>query len=148
MTTPKLSAGILIVLKNKVLLVHSTNASWWKSYTPPKGGVEEHESYEEAASREVFEEVKIFIDPSKLKEKIEVEYTTPTGKLYKTVHLFVHRIESLSDIGLTDEHLSFSMLQRDEVDEAKFMDAEEVKKKVLPRYLEHILPIIDTNYGK
>lgn len=140
----KISAGILIVYENKVLLVHSTNSPWWKSYTPPKGGVEGKESLQEAASREVKEEVGVYVDPEVLQEKIEVEYKTPTGKTYKIVHLFIHRIKELSEIGLNDEHIPFSMLQREEVDEAKFLDLEETKKKLLPRYIAHILPIMES----
>lgn len=138
----KTSAGILIVHKHKALLAHSTNSPWWRSYTPPKGGIEKGETPEEAASREVFEEVGILIDQSKLKEKVEVEYRDPRGKLYKVVHLFVHRVESLEEIGLKDEHVPFSQLQREEIDEARFMNAEEIEKKVLPRYLDYILPFL------
>lgn len=138
----KISAGILFVLNDKVLLAHSTNSPWWCSYTPPKGGVEKGESLQQAASREVHEEVGIYIDPDMLNEKIDVEYRTPSGKLYKIVHLFIHRIKSLHEIGLADEHIPFSNLQKEEIDEAKFMDIENVKKKLLPRYLPHILSIL------
>ena len=69
----KRSAGILIIHKDRALLAHSTNSPWWRSYTPPKGGVEKGESLEEAASREVMEEVGIFIDPTLLKDKVDVE---------------------------------------------------------------------------
>ena len=71
-----------------------------------------------------------------------MEYRNPSGHLYKTVHLFVHRISSYEEIGLKDEHVPFSQLQREEVDEARFMEIEEVEKKILPRYLEYVLPII------
>lgn len=136
----KTSAGILIVYKGKGLLAHSTNSPWWRSYTPPKGGIEPGESLESAASREVYEEVGVLIDPSYLKESVKVEYRSPKGELYKVVHLFVHRIQSLSEIGLKDEHVPFSQLQREEVDEAKFMDAEEAGKKLLPRYVDYVIP--------
>ena len=139
------SAGILIVYRNKVLLAHSTKSSWWKSYMPPKGGVEEGETPQESASREVFEEVGILIDPKVLNESVEVEYCTSSGKIYKVVHLFIHRIGDLTEIGLTDEHVPFSMLQHEEVDEAKFMDIDEVQKKILPRFLTKITTIINGN---
>lgn len=136
----KTSAGILILCGQRALLAHSTNSPWWRSYTPPKGGVEHGETFEEAASREVFEEVGIRVDPSKLKRKIEVEYRNPKGHLYKVVHLFIHRISSYNEIGLSGDHVPFSQLQTEEIDEARFMNSEEVTKKVLPRYLEYILP--------
>jgi ADP-ribose pyrophosphatase YjhB (NUDIX family) len=139
----KTSAGILILCNEKALLAHSTNAPWWRSYTPPKGGLEHNESLEEAASREVFEEVGILVDPSVLTESVEVEYRHPNGKLYKVVHLFLHRIANFEEIGLKDEHVPFSQLQREEVDEARFMSYEEVEKKALPRYLSYILPLLD-----
>jgi hypothetical protein len=62
--------------------------------------------------------------------------------LYKVVHLFVHRISSYEEIGLVDDHVPFSQLQREEVDEAKFMNSEEIEKKILPRYLDYILPFL------
>ena len=136
----KTSAGILIICDGKALLAHSTNSPWWRSYTPPKGGIEKGETFEEAASREVEEEVGIKIDPSVLKERIEVEYRNPKGAKYKIVHLFIHRIKSYEEIGLNDEHVPFSQLQREEVDEARFMSREEIEKKILPRYLDYILP--------
>jgi ADP-ribose pyrophosphatase YjhB (NUDIX family) len=138
----KTSAGILIVCQHKALLAHSTNSPWWRSYTPPKGGLEKEESLQEAASREVFEEVGILIDSTKLEENVEVEYRNPSGHLYKTVYLFVYRIENYAEIGLKDEHVPFSQLQREEVDEARFMEIEEIEKKILPRYLEYIRPIV------
>lgn len=136
----KTSAGILIICDGKALMAHSTNSPWWRSYTPPKGGLEKDETLEEAASREVLEEVGIFIDPNKLKERVEVEYRNPKGEKYKIVHLFIYRITDYKQIGLEDGNVPFSQLQREEIDEARFMDKEEIKKKSLPRYLEYIIP--------
>ena len=136
----KTSAGILIICKNKVLLAHSTSSPWWRSYTPPKGALEKGESSAEAASREVYEEVGILIDPSLLKERVDVEYRTSDGKLYKIVQMFVHRISSYGEIGISEDgHVPLSQLQREEVDEAHFFNREEIEKKVLPRYLDYIL---------
>ncbi len=100
------------------------------------------ENLAEAASREVEEEVGIRIDPTVLNEKVEVEYRNPKGVLYKVVHLFVHRVDDLKEIGLEDEHVPIFQLQRVEIDEARFMNAEEVEKKILPRYLDYVLPYL------
>ena len=140
----KKSAGILIVCKDRVLLAHSTNSPWWRSYTPPKGGLEGDESPAEAASREVEEEVGIKIPSDKLNKMVDVEYRNPKGTLYKIVHMFVHRIESYEEIGVPEDgHVPFSKLQREEIDEARFLNREETEKKVLPRYLDYVLKILD-----
>ena len=138
----KTSAGILIVHQDKLLLAHSTNSPWWRSYTPPKGGIEKGETSEEAASREVYEEVGIFIHPDQLDEKVDVEYRNPKGKLYKIVHLYIYKISSYKEIGLDSGQVPFSQLQLEEIDEARFMNREEVEKKVLPRYLDYVLNYI------
>ena len=139
----KTSSGILIIYEGKALLAHSTKAPWWRSYTPPKGGIESNETNAETASREVREEVGIYIDPSLLNECVDVEYRDPKGKVYKIVHMFIHRISNYSEIGLVDEHVPFSQLQREEIDEARFMNKEEVEKKILPRYLPYVLPLLN-----
>ncbi len=134
----KTSSGILIVCDDKVLLAHSTNSPWWRSYTPPKGGKEKDETFEETASREVYEEVGIYVNPLELKEFVDVEYKNPSGKLHKIVRMFIHRIQKYSDIGLIDGHVPFAQLQKEEIDEAKFMNYEEMEKKILPRYLDYV----------
>lgn len=138
----KESAGILIMCKNKVLLVHSTGSSWWKSYTPPKGGIEPNESQAVAASREVFEEVGILIDSNLLSEKIEIVYVDGKGNSYKTVHLFIHRISNYSEIGLKNENVPFEQMQHEEVDEGRFMTKDELASKILPRYYEKISKLL------
>lgn len=138
----KISAGVLIVFNYKVLMAHATNAPWWHSYTPPKGGVEGTEKMTEAGARELLEEVGIKVDIKKFEEKIIIDYTDKKGSTYKTVFLFVYRIDSLSEIGLTSETVPFGQLQKEEVDEARFMDEIELHKKCLPRYLNALLPYV------
>ena len=38
-----ISAGLLIIHDNKILLVHPTNAPWYGTFSIPKGEVEEGE---------------------------------------------------------------------------------------------------------
>lgn len=127
----------MIVYRDKVLLAHSTNSPWWRSYTPPKGGVEKGEEDSAAAARELMEETGIRVDSSSLKEQFTVKYDN--GKrTYKEVIVFVHRINDLTEIGLTSEIVPFSQLQTEEIDEARFFTREEAEKKLLPRYTEHV----------
>ena len=138
----KISAGILFLCGHRALLAHSTKSPWWRSYTPPKGGVEKGETLEHPASREVFEEIGIRIDPSLLKEHIIVEYRDRHNKLYKKVVLFVYRIYRYSEIGLEYNYVPHSQLQLEEIDEARFMTFEEAERKLLPRYLEYLKPFL------
>ena len=59
--------------------------------------------------------------------------------------MFIYRIDSYDEIGVPEDgHVIFTNLQREEIDEAKFLSREEAEKKVLPRYLEYIQQILDT----
>ena len=62
----KKSAGIAIIYRNQILMSRPTNAPWFKSWMPPKGKIEEGETEEEAACREVEEECGIPVDPKLL----------------------------------------------------------------------------------
>ena len=140
----KISAGIAIIWNNKILMAQPKNAKQWERYTPPKGGIEKNETLEQAASRETFEEVGVYINPNKLdKSKMStIIYDNPKGKIYKKVFLFEYRIDSLSDINLKSEIIPKSMLQKEEIGEAHFMDSAECKEKSLKRYLNYIKSII------
>lgn len=141
----KVSAGIAIIWNNKILMAQPRNAKEWERYTPPKGGIEKGETIAQAASRETFEEIGIYIAPHKLKE---VDMTTiiydnmKSGKVYKRVHIFEHHIKELSEIKLKSEILPKGMLQEDEIGEAHFMGYEECEKRALKRYLKYIKNIL------
>jgi ADP-ribose pyrophosphatase YjhB (NUDIX family) len=140
----KVSSGIAVIWKNKVLVAHSKNASWFKTYTPPKGGIEEGEEAIDAAVREFKEEVGIAVEKSLLTTPpVEVPYVNPKGGVYKKVILFPLYIRKLSEIGLKTEKVPLSQLQLEEVDDAKFMTVEEFKERVLPRYHEPLKELIE-----
>ena len=66
------SAGIIIILNNKkVLLAHPTNSRWTNTYSFPKGGIEEGESQIDAAIREFKEETSIEVSIDKIEDKIQ-----------------------------------------------------------------------------
>lgn len=137
----KISAGIAIILNDrKILVAKPKNANWWEMYTPPKGALESGESLEDAASRETFEEVGIYISPSNLdrKDPIKIDYLDKKGKVYKRVYLFEYSIDSISDLKLDNEVLPKVMLQEEEIDDARFMSKDECSSRVLKRYLPYI----------
>lgn len=141
--TMKISAGVAIVWKGKVLVAHAKSASWFRTYTPPKGGIEVGETAMDAAVRETKEEVGIDVDETKLLDPFEIPYVDPKGKTYKKVILYPLVISKLSEIGLTKEKVPIGQLQLEEVDDARFMSPDEFEERVLPRYYKPLKDLID-----
>lgn len=79
---------VIIELNNKFLLVKLSYAH--KKFTLPGGGVKKHESFEEGARREAFEEVGIKL------EKLEKIFEYKSNREYKqdTVEVFYSRVNS------------------------------------------------------
>lgn len=135
------SAGILFVCGKKCLLAHSTNSRRKGSWMPPKGHVEEGESIEQAAIRETEEEIGWSIKGAFLKDFFDVKYDK-NGKVYKTVRIFIVRIEN-EDPNLNGPMLKrISNLQIEEVDEIRWCDESSAKELALWRYVEPILKVL------
>lgn len=129
----KISAGIIIRYKNKILFCHPTNSP--NNFGPPKGGQEIGESLIDAALRETREEVGITISNTNItSEPIEISYINKNNILFKQVYLFVYDINKLSDIGLDTEIVPRDQLQLTEVDWAGFLTKEEVESKIFHRF--------------
>jgi 8-oxo-dGTP pyrophosphatase MutT (NUDIX family) len=142
------SAGIAIIYEGKILMAHATNSPWYRSWMPPKGKIEEGETEEEAACREVEEECGISVDPSMLGQRHVIPYVKGKGgKKYKEVYIFECRIDSLKDLeipNLVRGEIPTYMLQEEEVSNARFMGYEECKERSLPRYL----PMVEEIFSK
>lgn len=133
----KNSAGIAIVWKDKVFLVHPTNNKWWGTYSIPKGQIENDENVTEAAVRELKEEVGIELPISSVRENELFECEYP--KSNKKVLYYVYKIKDLKEIGLENEIQSRKNLQLEEVDWAGFVTFEEALKRIHP----NMRPIIE-----
>lgn len=121
----KISAGLVLISDNKILLCHPTNAKWFGTYSIPKGQVEEGEDYFEAALRETREEIGIW-----KKFKLEdvayegyINYKDFENKIYKKVFYFVIYLDS-------ELELNKNRLQLDEVDWAGFITKEAAEKRI------------------
>jgi ADP-ribose pyrophosphatase YjhB (NUDIX family) len=126
----EISAGLLIVQQNRILLGHPTNAPWYGTYTIPKGKVEEDESLIDAAIRETYEEIGIKIDINDIKNKLNIiEYKNEKGVIYKIVKYFV--VEPKQEIIINK-----SRLQKREIDWAGFLDKDEARARIFWRYEE------------
>lgn len=131
----KISAGIIIKWKEKILLCHPTGKSWTNTFTPPKGGVNPGEEIKDAAIRETLEETGIKVTESQLSgEPFLIEYHSDKNKIYKNVWLYTLHIEDLSEIGLSSDVVPKEQLQEEELDWAGFLSETEADKKLFWRY--------------
>ena len=133
MTDIKKSAGLVIICKNKILLGHPTNHSWFNSYTIPKGGIEENETTIDASIRETKEEIGISIDKSLIDETTlnSICYLNTKGKKFKIVYYYVVRLDTIENVIIPKEQL-----QLKEIDWAGFLTKEEAETKIFWRFKE------------
>lgn len=128
-----LSAGMVVIKDRRILLVHPTNASWWNTYSIPKGRVEPRESPFDAALRECEEETGIKIIKN---ESLGCcgELISANGKrrvLYYLVYL--------------KRDVKVKLNCPEEVNWAGFVSWEQAQKRILPMFkplLEYINPRI------
>lgn len=133
----KISAGTAIIFNNKILLGHPTSLPWVNSFSPPKGSIDNNETYLEAAIRETSEEVGININKeqiSNIDSPIEFIYTNKKGIVFKKCYIFIVRINKLSDISVKSEILDKNQLQLEEIDWAGFLTKEEAMCKIFFRF--------------
>ncbi len=130
----EISAGLLIIQQNRILLAHPTNAPWYGTYTIPKGKLKDGETFIDAAIRETEEEIGIKIDIKDIKNKKKpnvIEYTNEKGKVYKVLYYFI--VEPKVEIVINK-----NKLQKKEVDWAGFVDKDEALSRIFWRYEEMI----------
>jgi len=128
----EISAGLVIIQQNKILLAHPTNAPWYGTYTIPKGKIEGHENPIEAAIRETEEEVGVKINIDDIKDKKKpyiIEYKNQLGNVYKILYYYVAepKIEIVIDK---------NKLQQREVNWAGFCDKDEALSRIFWRFEE------------
>ena len=134
----EISAGLLIIQDNKILLGHPTSAPYYGSYTIPKGKVEAGETHLTAALRETKEEVGIEIDINdiiNIDNPFLIDYKDEKGKIYKKLYYFV--VQPKEKI-IIDEN----KLQKKEIDYAGFFNLYDSMSRIFWRY-EEMLNYID-----
>lgn len=128
----QISAGLLILHDNKMLLIHPTNAPWYGTYSIPKGKLEKGESFIEAAIRETEEEIGIKIMEKQIsKEHKIIQYKNEKGQVYKELYYFIVNLDQPLKIDK-------SKLQKDEIDWAGFVDKDEAMGRIFWRFEEFI----------
>jgi bis(5'-nucleosidyl)-tetraphosphatase len=130
------SAGLVIIQDNKILLGHPTGAKWFGTYSIPKGGVNKNETHVDAAIRETLEELGVHI----YKEEVDtynkkyIDYKDVNGEVYKRLYYFM--VKPIDPIVV-----DLNKLQKEEIDWAGFLGFEEAEKRIFWRFrslLHHI----------
>ena len=87
----ELTAGLVVIQKGSILLVHPKGSSWYGTYSIPKGHIEEGEKILDAALRETREETGLMIDKSDIidPEPKFIDYKDKRGTTYKRVYFYI-----------------------------------------------------------
>lgn len=125
----KVSAGLVVIQYNKMLLVHPTGSPWCKTYSIPKGHVDKKEDILEAAIRETYEETGIKIKKKHIADGQHgfIDYDDNKGNVYKRVYYFVAYPSK------PIERKDFKP-QFEEVDWVGFLSKKEAEKRIFGRF--------------
>lgn len=131
-----ISAGLLIIQDNKMLLAHPTNAPWYGTYSIPKGKLNSGESILDAAIRETEEEVGLLFKKDDITTaNYLIEYTNEKNKVYKQLYYYI--IYPKEKIIIEEDKL-----QKIEIDWADFVDKNEALSRIFWRF-EEMLSFIE-----
>lgn len=131
----EISAGGVVIFGNAILLLKKYNGDW----VLPKGKVENYETFNETAVREVFEEASVKVEIIKYIGEINYTYKNcwdDNSVVYKTVHWFLMQSKSMVCIPLKEEgfiEAKFTHIDR-AVDMAKYEDEKNIIRKAIEEY--------------
>lgn len=133
-TKTEITSGIVFIYRNKILLLHPSNEKWSKSFSYPKGHVDEGETIEEAAVRETKEEIGVNVNPKHLNHKYRLITKNDKGNIridyYYLLYLNTKLFEKFFK---KNTHIKKSKLQKKEIDWAGFMNKTQAENKIKPR---------------
>lgn len=132
------SCGGVVIFRGKILLLFKNYKNRYEGWVLPKGTVEEGETHEETASREVKEESGAETEIIKYLGASKYEFNTSEDKISKTVHWYLmkgksyyskpQREEYFVDSGYYKYHEAFYLL--------KYSDERNILEKAYSEYLE------------
>lgn len=88
------SCGGVVIFRGKILLLYKNYRNRYEGWVLPKGTVEQGESHEETALREVYEETGVKAKIIEYTGKSEYSFNTPTGIINKEVHWYLMTAEN------------------------------------------------------
>ena len=132
------SCGGVVIFRGKILLLYKNIRSKYEGWVLPKGTVEEGESFEETALREVQEETGVSAQIVRYVGKSQYTFTTAKEEILKSVHWYLmiadsyyskpQREEFFMDSGYYKYHEAFHLL--------KFSNEKQILEKAYAEYQE------------
>ncbi len=130
------SCGGVVIFRGKILLLYKNIRSKYEGWVLPKGTVEEGESFEETALREVQEETGVSAQIVRYIGKSQYTFTTAKEEILKSVHWYLmiadsyyskpQREEFFLDSGYYKYHEAFHLL--------KFSNEKQIVEKAYAEY--------------
>lgn len=136
----EISAGGVVIFGNAILLLKKYNGDW----VLPKGKVESHETLEQTATREVFEEASVKVNIINYLGEINYTYKNcwdDNSVVNKTVHWFLMQSKSIDCIPLKEEgFIDAKFIHIDRVvDLAKYGDEKEIIIKAIEEFKKDLI---------
>lgn len=88
------SCGGVVIHKGKVLLLYKNYGDKYSGWVLPKGSMEEGETYEDTAIREVMEESGAKATIVSYIDETQFQFNSPEGKIHKHVKWFLMKSDS------------------------------------------------------
>ncbi|ABR50171.1 NUDIX hydrolase [Alkaliphilus metalliredigens QYMF] len=128
----EISAGGVVVFGNAILLLKKYNGDW----VLPKGKVENHESFQQAAVREVHEEAGVKVEVIQYINKIHYTFKNSwedNDLINKTVHWFLMQSRTIACIPQKEEgFIDAKFIHMDRcIELAKYDDEKQIIEKAI-----------------
>lgn len=136
------SCGGVVIYRGKILLLYKNFRNKYEGWVLPKGTVEEGETHEQTALREVEEEAGIAADIVQYVDRSEYTFTVPEGMVSKSVYWYLmttdsyfskpQREEYFMDSGFYKYHEAYHLLKfanEKQILEKAYHDYQELRKK-------------------
>ena len=98
------SCGGLVIYRGKILLLYKNFKNRYEGWVLPKGTVEEGETFEETALREVKEESGVTASIVKYIDKTEYTFVVPDDTVSKEVHWYLMKSNSYDSVPQKEEY--------------------------------------------
>lgn len=131
------SCGGVVIFRGKILLLYKNYKNRYEGWVLPKGTVEEGETHEQTALREVKEESGADAEIAEYLDSSSYTFTVPEDTVVKEVHWYLMKGRSYYSKPQTEEYFKDSGYYKyhEAIHLLKFPNEKEMLEKAYARYL-------------